>query len=178
MERSEYELIVVNNGGIHADLIDRLDADVVITNSKNLGQGAAMNEGISIAKSINLALMDDDLSYKEGWLQAGLKLLYQYRRYVISMTRIGYRYITAPAKRGCNYARKVGGVWILRKSVYYKVGKFASGVHNYGGLWTRNLIRSGSRFVISKTPFIFHLGRRKSLRPTFIKELDYERCGS
>jgi len=177
MKRNEYELIVVNNGGIHTDLIERLDADVVITNSKNLGQGAALNEGICIARSKNLALMDDDLSYREGWLQEGLGVLYLHPAHVVSMTDIGHKYITAPAGQGHSYARKVGGIWILRKSVYYKVGRFASGVHNYGGMWTRNLIRSGSRFVVTDTPLIFHLGKGKSLRPTYVKELAHERSG-
>ena len=161
--REEYELIVVNNGGIHADLIEGLNANIIITNSHNVGQAAALNEGIAIARSINLAIMDDDLSYKEGWLQVGLKMLNKYPKYVISLREYGNKYVTQTMKSGHKFARNAGGVWIMRRRLYWLVGRFAMGYYDYGGLWTRNLIRSGSRFVVSKTPFISHIGKNYSI---------------
>jgi len=174
--RDKYELIVVNNGGIHGDLIAALDADMVISMDRNVGQAAGLNIGISVSQSINLALMDDDLSYKEGWLQAGLDVLYHYPKHVVSLRAVKKGYVTGVAGRGNKYARKVGGCWILRRELFEKVGRFGMYYFDFGGLWTRNLIRYGSRFVVSKTPYIFHLGGGKSMGSTpyrFFRWLDH-----
>lgn len=164
LPRKEYELIVVDNGGMHRDLVEALDADVVVTNSRNLGQAAAFNQGISIAKSGCLALMDDDLSYRQGWLKYGWKLLRQFPNHVISLRELDrQRYICGETKDGHKLARKVGGVWIIRKGVYDSVGRFGVGYYSYGGLYTRNLRRKGYTFLVSKEPYIIHIGHGKSI---------------
>lgn len=165
IDRKDYELIVFDNGGIqaHRDLIKGLEADVILSANRNIGQAKALNAGIAISKSTNLVLMDDDLSYEPGWLKTGLKILYRFPRYVVSLRECGERFITGDAGDGYKFARKVGGVWIMRRALYEKVGRFGMGYYSYGGLWTRNLIRKDSRFVVSDKPYITHLGRGKSI---------------
>lgn len=164
LPREEYELIVVDNGGIHRDLVEALDADVIVTNTPNLGQAAAFNQGIAIARSGCLALMDDDLSYKQGWLRYGWKLLRQFPNHVISLRELErQKYIYGEAKGGHKLARKVGGVWIIRKGVYDSIGRFGMGYFGYGGLYTRNLRRKGYTFLVSAEPYIFHIGSGKSI---------------
>lgn len=164
LPRNWYELIVVDNGGIHRDLVEALDADVIVTNSINLGQAAAYNQGIAIARAKCLALMDDDLSYKQGWLKYGWKLLKRFPNHVISLRILRRkRYIYDETKEGHKIAKKVGGVWIIRRGVYDAVGRFGMGYYDYGGLYTRNLRRKGFTFLVSKEPYIFHLGRGKSI---------------
>lgn len=160
--RDKYELIIVNNGGIHHDLIEALDTDVIVTNDRNIGQGAALNEGIAIARSNNLVLMDDDMSYKEGWLKIGLKLLDHFPKYVISLEPIAKRYIIGTIGKH-HLSRKVGGNWIMRRSLYNQIGRFGILYYSFGGLWTRNLLRQGKKFIVSKVPYLFHLGRGKSI---------------
>jgi len=164
LPRNWYELIVVDNGGIHRDLVEALDADVIITNSINLGQAAAYNQGIAIARAKCLALMDDDLSYKQGWLKYGWGLLRRFPNHVISLRSLRRKsYIYGETEEGHKIAKKVGGVWIIRKGVYDAVGRFGMGYYDYGGLYTRNLRRKGFTFLVSKEPYIFHLGHKKSI---------------
>ena len=161
LPREIYELIIVNNGGIHSDIFP--DSDLVITNSKNIGQAAALNQGVSIARSDNLVFLDDDLSFEQDWLSVGIKMLNRYKHYVVSLRKVKGRYITGTTGRGYKEARNVGGIWIMKRWLYEKVGKFGVGYYDFGGLWTRNLIRSGHKFVVSKKPFITHLGRGHSI---------------
>jgi len=164
LPREEYELIVVDNGGIHRDLVEALDADLIVTNSRNLGQAAAFNQVIAMTKTKSLALMDDDLSYKQGWLKHGLKLLRRFPNHVISLRALDREdYVDGETEEGHKIARKVGLVWIMRRGVYHAVGRFGMGYYAYGGLYTRNLIRKGYRFLVSKEPYIFHLGHGKSI---------------
>lgn len=164
IQRDQYELIVVDNGGMHRDLVETLDTDVIVTNSLNLGQAAAFNQGIAIARSKVLALMDDDLSYKQGWLKYGLGILRRFPDHVISLRNLSRKkYIRGETEEGHKIARKVGGVWILRKGVYDAVGRFGMGYYDYGGLYTRNMRRKGFAFLVSKEPYIFHLGHGKSI---------------
>ncbi len=64
LDRNAYELIIVNNGGVHHNLIQTVGADLIIANSKNIGQAAALNLGASVARSENLVFLDDDLSFE------------------------------------------------------------------------------------------------------------------
>ncbi len=167
LDRSQYELIVIDNGGevggMHRGLIEKLDPDLIITNSKNIGQAAALNQGASVARSSNLAFIDDDLSFKRDWLQVGIEMLNRYQHYVVSLRVVPDRYITGTTGRGYKEARSVGGIWIMKKWLYEKVGKFGVGYYDFGGLWTRNLIRAGHHFVVSKKPYIIHMGRGQSI---------------
>jgi glycosyltransferase involved in cell wall biosynthesis len=163
LERDQYELIVINNGGTHNHLLQDMDADLIITNSKNIGQAAALNQGASVARSDNLAFIDDDLSFEQNWLQVGIKMLNCYQHYVVSLRNVPGRYTIGMTGRGHKEARSVGGNWIMRKWLYEKVGKFGVGYYDFGGLWTRNLIRCGHKFVVSKKPYIIHMGRGHSI---------------
>ncbi len=167
LPKESYELIVIDNGGevggMHRGLIEKLDADLIITNSKNIGQAAALNQGASVARSSNLAFIDDDLSFEQNWLQVGIEMLNRYQHYVVSLRKVPSRYWIGTTGRGHKEARSVGGNWIMRKWLYEKVGKFGVGYYDFGGLWTRNLIRRGHKFVVSKKPYIIHMGRGHSI---------------
>ena len=166
LPRNSYELIVVDNGGIHQNLIERLGADLIITNETNKGQAAALNQGVAVSKSINLAIMDDDLSYREGWLAVGVRMLKHFPGYVVSL-RNDFdpydKYVTERTRGGHKIAQRAGGVWFMRRNIYDLVGKFGQNYYDYGGLWTRNMRRNDIHFVISKTPYIFHMGVGESI---------------
>lgn len=166
LPRDWYEVIVVNNGGLHIDLIQGLNPDLVITNSRNVGQASGLNEGIAVSKSPNLVLIDDDLGYARKWLAAAVKMVNYYPEHVVSL-RGDFdpkgKYVVEVTRRGDKIAKRAGGVWAMRRRVYDAVGPFADGYFDWGGLWTRNMRRKGVRFVISKTPYIFHRGEAHSI---------------
>ena len=166
LPRNWYELIVVDNGGVHRDLIEALGADLVITNSHNVGQAASLNQGVAIAKSPNLVLLDDDLVYQKGWLAAAVKMVNYYPENVISLRHDADpkgKYVLGITRRGDKIAKRVGGVWVMRRRIYDLVGDFPQSYYDWGGLWTRNMRRQGVRFIVSKTPYIFHRGAEHSL---------------
>ena len=166
LPRKWYEIIVIDNGGIHRDLIDQLGADLVITNSRNIGQAAALNQGVAVARSPNLVLIDDDLAYRKRWLAMAVKMVNYYPEAVISLRHDADpkgKYIVGITRRGHKIAKRAGGIWTMRRAIYDLVGPFGQGYFDWGGLWTRNMRRKGMRFIISKTPYIFHVGADHSL---------------
>jgi len=166
LSRNWYELIIIDNGGIHRDLIEELGADLIITNDENMGQAAALKQGIAISKSPNIVLMDDDLSYRKGWLAAGVKMVNYYPEAVISLRHDfdpKQKRVIEKTRRGHMVSDRAGGIWIMRRRIYDLVGEFGQDYYDWGGLWTRNMKRQGIQFVISKTPYIFHIGEGKSI---------------
>ena len=163
VSREDYEIIVVNNGGLHEAMIEDLSPDITIRTSYNLGQASGLNIGASIARSKNLVFVDDDLSYKPGWLKVGIQMVNKFPRNVISLRAYGQQFATERTPKGHYISRKAGGCWLMRASLFWKLGRFSNRHYDFGGLWTRQLLRSGSRFVISKTPFMEHLGADLSI---------------
>lgn len=166
MPRDHYEIIIVNNGGIHEDLIGELDTDLVITNDKNIGQAAAFNQAIATTNAFYLALMDDDLSYSDGWLKYGMRLVRRHPCHIISLREYGKKYQIGETDDGYILSRKVGGVWMMNRTIYETVGPFGADYFDWGGLWTRNMRAKGFTFLVSRKPMIFHIGRKRSLTRT------------
>lgn len=164
IKRKDYELIVIDNGGIHANLIDGLDTDIILTSNRNIGQAAALNAGIALALSDNLIVAHDDMNYKDGWLRRGLKMLRKYRNYVVSIGEYEERYVTGKAGKNALFVRKIGGVIFFRRGLFNKVGRFGLTYYSHGGLWIRNLLRKKSRIVVSADPpSTIHIGKGKSI---------------
>jgi glycosyltransferase involved in cell wall biosynthesis len=161
--RQGYELIIINNGGNHRDLLEGLEPDLLIDTNHNIGQGAGLNIGAILARANTLMFTDDDMRYEPGWLRYGVAMLNKYPDYVVSLRKYGHRYKTGDAGGGNVYSRKAGGVWFMRRWLWQKVGRFGMTYYDFGGLWTRNLIRSGSRFVVSKKAFISQIARKRSI---------------
>lgn len=179
LERREYELILINNGGIpdHQELIGNLDVDVSIAEPENIGNAKGINEGLHYATGSVIALMDDDLSYKPGWLKKGLELLETQEKVLVSLREIGkIKYVVGTTREGNFLARKVGGCWIVRRSVLDTFGNFPS-VYGFDGVYARRFLRAGYVFLVSKEPYIKHLGEGKSIIYGKIKNYNqwYER---
>lgn len=163
VDRKEYELIVFNNGGIHADLIEGLDADIVLSADHNIGVGAAFNAGISIALGDTLALMQDDLGYKDGWLARGIDIAKRFPGYVTSLLPCDELFITGEIDDELFYSRKVPMSHIMSRKFFHQIGLYRNNIFSPGGEWIKRLIRSGSRFVVSRESYIFHIGARLSI---------------
>lgn len=167
--RDAYELIIINNGGNHRDLLEGLAPDLLIDTNHNIGQGAGLNIGAILSRALTLMFTDDDLEYKPGWLRYGVNLLHRYPKHVISLREYGKEFATGDAGGGNVYSRKAGGVWFMRRWLWREVGRFGMTYFDFGGLWTRNLLRYGketgndNRFVVSKKPFIKQIARRRSI---------------
>lgn len=65
---NNYELILVDNGGIKNVDEWRAVADVYILNQKNVGYGPAINQGFKVARGKFLCAMNDDVIVSNNWL--------------------------------------------------------------------------------------------------------------
>lgn len=157
VEREEYEVIVIANGGIHGPVVGGLEKDLLITCSRNIGQPAALNAGISAARGEFVFQMDDDLSYKPGWLAYGLEMLRLYRSGIIQL-----RQATVKPRRRTKAGHFVvshhGGQYIAHRAIFRRVGMFNTDLWRWAGLWERQASRSGYQFITAKEPQITHLG--------------------
>lgn len=165
LARGDYELIVINNGGLLLDT-SKLDSDVEVKNKINVGQAGGKNQGIKLASGKYVAFMDDDLLFEEGWLKHGIDLLEKYpeEKLIASV-----RYLDSPERYqmgeldGHLLLSKVGGWWIMKKSLIDECGLFTIKYSEDRDYWKRYLKIRGYRFILSKEPYIFHLGEEKSI---------------
>lgn len=72
---NNYELILIDNGGIKEVDEWRTLADVYVLNQKNLGYGPAINQGFKLAKGKFLCAMNDDVIVNKDWLPPLLRSL-------------------------------------------------------------------------------------------------------
>jgi len=160
--RDEYELIICDNGGFQPDLIMALEPDLKITYSKNVGQPAALNAGISAARGEVIFQMDDDLLYGQGWVAYGLGMLDTYPSAIVQL-RPPISPIVETTRGGHGIVTRHGGHYIARREVFRKCGPFSTEHYRWAGLWERQASRRGYRFLVAKDPQIVHLGEGHSL---------------
>ena len=69
-----FEVIVVDNSGAHVVTADAHSARVrVLANDRNVGFGAAINQGIRASEAPYIATLNDDAVADPGWLEALVK---------------------------------------------------------------------------------------------------------
>lgn len=164
LPRDEYELIVVNNGGLHGALVGDIGADLVIACSRNIGQPAALNAGISAARGDYIFQVDDDLDYKFGWMDYGLEMLRLYPKAIMQLRTHLPGSVNTMTREGHFIISHHGGQFIAHRSVFRKVGAFNCELFHWAGLWERNAARHGYQFIAAKDPQTVHLGGAASLQ--------------
>jgi glycosyltransferase involved in cell wall biosynthesis len=165
LKRKEYELIVVNNGGIHQELVDKLDKDIEIRNKINIGLAEGRNQGIILSKGDYLAIVDDDLFFKNNWLKTGIELLEKYKKERILVSLRAIRNWKRYLMRWVDdypIVNKVGAIWIFEKKIIRKYGYFKEG-YSIEREYSKRFKKDGYLFLLSKNPYIFHLGEKKSI---------------
>lgn len=163
IDREDYELIVFNNGGIHDDLVASLNTDIILSADRNIGVGAAFNAGISVTIGTVLALMQDDLGYKEGWLKRGLEILKRYPNDVVALMAADNNVKLGEVDEDCYYSRKSPMAHIMTRKLFCRVGEYRNNIYSPGGEWIKRLIRGGSKFVHPNESYIRHIGAGLSI---------------
>ena len=167
LERKDYELIVINNGGIHQELIDSLEPNIEIKNRVNtIFPAIGKNQGMRLARGEYVSFVDDDLLFSEGWLKEGIDMLEKYpnEKLVASVRYLGHPQRYSMGKLDNHLlVSKVGGWWILKKEIMDRYGDFKVGISEDKNYWKKNFKPNGYRFILSEKPYILHLGERKSI---------------
>jgi glycosyltransferase involved in cell wall biosynthesis len=84
IERSSFEVIVVDNGGGVEDLARSAGADIVLR-EREPGASRARNAGWRVASSDLIAFLDDDAVAADDWLEQALRVYRERNRRVVAM---------------------------------------------------------------------------------------------
>jgi GT2 family glycosyltransferase len=170
------EIIVVDNGG-DEDISDWIRAclsqnliQCYIKNSVNLHFGLARNQGIASAYGDYICIADNDIFYRDGWLEACLTVLEEHPRAKIYATPIDYpmlglrerydRGFISSSAGDCRLNMRAGSnCFVMRRNDFYKVGLFTP--HRVAGTkWTDRAVGSGYLAAVVPGELISDLGLR------------------
>jgi len=165
-----YELIVVDNGPKQqTEFLKTQKIDKHIVNEKNEGIGFGRNQGIAIAEGEYIALIDNDLNFRKGWLSKAVDLLERHpnEKLIVAMIKTRFHHKRKFFLKGMLedysvYSRSAPGCWVTRKKTFEEVGEW--GTHGFPGtVYCDRLERVGYLHVL--IPMVKHMGRFQSYKP-------------
>lgn len=162
------EIIVVDNGDNLEDsryflnLVHNKVINHYIRNSNNMLFGFARNVGVDISGGNYLVFSDNDIEYKNGWLEKSIALLKEFPERKIAITPLRadrqhrneahwtewfemksqhYELERFPANM-----RAGSNSWIMKRKDFDEVGRFRN--HRIAGTkWTDNFVRAGYTMI-------------------------------
>jgi glycosyltransferase involved in cell wall biosynthesis len=164
---SPYELIVVDNGEkmedsqFLLDLTQKGDVNTYVRNHNNMHFGFARNQGLKICNGEYIAIVDNDIIYNPGWLEACLAVLDQnpdkkiYATPIYNVAHWRPKYwqgeVQANGKAYRLNMRAGSNCWVTRREDFEKIGSFM--IHRVAGTkWTNQAVRMG--YLAATTPEI------------------------
>ena len=154
------EIIVVDNGGLIADsewllsLAELKSIQHYVRNSENMYFGYARNQGVALASGSYLVFSDNDILYKEGWLEKCIELLELHpdRKILVTPLRTdrmhrsdkmwGGEIFDAQKNRYLLNMRAGSNSWVMRRKDFEIVGRFRN--HRIAGSkWNDEFVRKG-----------------------------------
>jgi len=166
------EIIVVDNGGnsIVSELLLSMSKSGkiqhYIRNSTNLSFGIGRNQGYACASGNYICIADNDILYKQGWLQACLHIMKKYPDKKIYSSCIEYptgflkeRYDVGTLD-GYNLNMRAGSnCFVVRRKDYIEIGGFYP--HRIAGTkWTDKAVKLGYVCAVSPEPLCEDIGIR------------------
>lgn len=170
------EIIVVDNGGnedVSKLLLAWTSKNIIhcyIRNSSNLSFGFGRNQGLAATKGNYLVIADNDILYKEGWLEACWKPLELYPDKKIYSTPIEYptgfykeRYDQGTLNvDGVEYGlnmRAGSNCFMIRRKDLEKIGQFW--VHRIAGSrWTDKAVKMKYLAAVAPGELVTDIGLR------------------
>lgn len=169
---TQQEVIVVDNGGNEEDsawlLARACEGEIAcyVRNRKNMHFGYARNQGLKLATGDFLVVADNDIWYKQGWLEECMEFL----------KKAEGKYLATPLRcdpmnrRGVRWRGEVGG-WklneragsnctVMRRSDFEQIGWYEQ--HRIAGSkWTDRYVRMGYLMAVMPEPKAGDMGFRK-----------------
>jgi len=172
------EIVVVDNGenfddsGFLLGLVHNKKIQHYVRNSDNLYFGYARNLGLDIALGEYIVISDNDIEYKQGWLDKCLKFLEQYpdKKYAITPLKTDRQHrqekywdgtVEFEGEDFLLNMRAGSNSWVMKRSRFDEVGKFRNH-HIAGSHWADKFVNSGYRMAtMEKNPLAKDLGFKK-----------------
>jgi O-antigen biosynthesis protein len=152
----DYELIVIDDGS-SMDIGNI--GDIMITHDLNKGIAPSWNEGILKAQGEYIAIVNDDIVVREGWLD----------KLRVALEDDDRNMVSAPGVEGQDYGMGIiedylwfpGYCFLISKDTVQKIGYFNEKYvpFNYEDTdyWTR-VLQSGGKLVRNYSTIITHIG--------------------
>jgi glycosyltransferase involved in cell wall biosynthesis len=171
------EIIVVNNSpentfdhDFFTDLLKKGKIVSYILNSRNMSFGFARNQAIGMAHGNYFCIVDNDILYQEGWLEACWKVLEAYPGNKIYATPVEYptgflkeRYDSGKLDvEGVEYnlnMRAGSNCFVIRKKDFYAIGQFLC--HRIAGSkWTDRAVKLDYLAAVAPGGLVKDMGLR------------------
>ena len=170
-KRTKYphELIIVDNGGSPDDsdyLVDFVRkglANIYIRNRDNMCFGYARNQALKLATGDYIVIMDNDLSFHEGWLTKCIELLEKYPdRKFIATPYITPDNDTEKYRRGEIDGNRLNAsagsnCLVMKRETMEELGEFQYNT-TAGSVWQRHMIKNGYLIIMPPKDMAEHLG--------------------
>ena len=181
------EIIVVDNGGDLEDskrFVELTHKGVIthyIRNTDNLWFGRARNQAIAIASGEYIAVVDNDLIYKKGWLDKSLEVLRKVKnpKLMVTPMRVIYghkRFNSDYSENGESYLVNTlagSNCWVMRRSQFDDIGEFQD--HHFSGtLWCRTYSKKGYAVIVLEERLVADLGHKHSKTFGYVRHLKEE----
>ena len=175
---SSAEIIVVDNGDNLEDSkffleeCQKKNIALYIRNADNLHFGFARNQGIVASTSNWICIVDNDIIYKEKWLEMCLLMLKSHPDKKLIASPLNYPYVhkrdprwrhgTIPVKkRECNLTERAGSnCMLMRREVFNEIGLFRH--HRIAGShFTDALVNAGYLVITPEMNWAYDAGLRR-----------------
>lgn len=176
--RSSAEIIVIDNSGWIEDSIffvkecERKRIALYIKNADNMHFGFARNQGIIASTANWIAIADNDIIYRDKWLEQCLQMLKAHPDKKLIASPINYPYVhqrdprwrhgTLKVKgRTCNLTERAGSnCMVMRREVLKEIGLFR--LHRIAGShFTDDLIKKGYLVITPEVNWAFDAALRR-----------------
>ena len=188
--KSSAEIIVVDNGGNIEDskfFVEECEAKRIalyIKNADNMNFAFGRNQALQAASGNWIAIVDNDIIYRNNWLEYCLQMLKVHADKKLIASPINYPYVhqrdprwrhgTIPVKgRQCNLTERAGSnCMVFRREVLDEVGMFE--LHRISGShFTDNLVRKGYLVITPEVNWAFDAALRRGFN--FKKGMEVKR---
>lgn len=175
---SSSEIIVVDNGSNLEDSkfflkqCNKKKIALYIRNADNMHFGFARNQGLTFSSANWIAIVDNDIMYRDKWLEMCLQMLRAHPDKKLIASPINYPYVhkrdprwrhgQIPVKRRmCNLTERAGSnCMVMRKKVLKELGFFH--LHRIAGThFTDALVKAGYLVITPEVNWAYDVGLRK-----------------
>lgn len=177
------EIIVIDNGQSFSDsqylldLVQNKKIQHYMRNSENLYFGWGRNMGYEISSGEYLVFTDNDILYKEGWLDKCLKLLKAFpdNKFVTPLrtdrqhrtNRHWVEWLELDGERFPTNLRAGSNSWVMKREDFIKVGKFRNH-YIAGSYWNDAFVNNGFTMItMEKDPMAEDIGFKKGYNIKF-----------
>jgi len=172
------EIIIVDNGGSIYDskyFLEQTDAGRATTylrNYDNLWFAHARNQGIALSQGKYIAITDNDMIFKKGWLSQCVKILDATERTKTMVTPVKvlvthnkekyYREdIVIDGTRFRTNAMAGSNCWVMHRTDLMVIGTFYNSVVS-GTRWCQHYSKLGYKVAILNDEMVIHKGERNT----------------